>query len=310
MTTVFQIECLESVIKNPRQIKGKFLVEPLPKGQGITLGNAMRRVLLSCLKGLSIVAVRISGIKHEFSTLPGVREDILEILLNLKDIVLKGHINGVETARLKVHGPAIITASQIEISSNITIVDPCQYIATISKNYFIEMELRIEEGFGYRLATPNKSSSDFLLIDSVFMPVIKVNYCVRENISNSLDISEKLILEIITNGSLTPQVAINHAAIILTQLFSPFRTLNFKKSVDLKIDNNNKLGQILIEELDLSVRAYNCLKRCQINTLGDLLQYSQEELLGIKNFGQKSAEEVIQSLYKKYSIILSNNKKH
>nr|WDA98984.1 RNA polymerase alpha subunit [Sciadococcus taiwanensis] len=308
--THFQIECLESRIDGPRDLYSKFEIAPLKQGQGITLGNALRRSLLADLEGVSIVAVRIAGVSHEFSTISGVREDVLEILLNLKEIVFTSEITESQIGRLRVQGPAIITAAQLELPPEIHLVDPQQYIATICNTNIIEMEFKIEKGTGYRLIEKNSSSLsvDYLQVDAVFMPIKKVNYYVQENKLENEDFQDKLILEVYTNGSITPQNAIIKGAEILTDLFNPLRALNLTLETHRNRENNSKIGQILIEELQLSVRAYNCLKRAQINLVADLLDYSQEDLLEIKNFGQKSAEEVIEALNEKLGIELPKEK--
>nr|UNJ15572.1 RNA polymerase alpha subunit [Cyanidiaceae sp.] len=307
-TNGFQIECLESIVVNPREIYGKFVIEPFSYGQGITVGNAMRRVLLSDLPGIAIVAVRIAGVNHEFSTIRGVREDVLEILLNLKNIILKGNVLKNQVGRLKVQGPAIVTSGQIEFPLDTTVVDPCQYIATISGSDYLEMELKLEKASGYKLVETfsKKSPLDFLPIDSIFMPVKKANYYVEEILTSNALAYEKLILELWTNGSLSPQQSITYASEKLVKLFNPFRVLDFSKEIIFAEEENSVIKQKLIEELCLSVRAYNCLKRVHVDSVGDLLEYSATDLLEIKNFGQKSVEEVSKALYKKFSLKLKH----
>lgn len=279
-------------------------------GQGITIGNALRRTILSDLFGKAIVAVRISGINHEFSILPGVREDVLEILLNLKEVVFRGNSHEPEIGRLKIQGPAIITSGVFDLPSGLEVVDPCQYIATISTNTVVDMEFRVETGSGYKLADKANFDNiiDFLKVDAVFMPVRKVNYYIDEIITGD-KLSDRLVLEIWTNGSIVPTEAISHAAEILTNLFNPLRDIIVKNNDLIAITKDEKkINQVLIEELQLSVRAYNCLKRAKIHSIADLLNYSQEELLEIKNFGQKSAEEVIEALQKRLGINLPTEK--
>jgi DNA-directed RNA polymerase subunit alpha len=302
----FEIECIESKINGPRDHYDKFLLEPLAKGQGITIGNALRRVLLSDLEGTSIVSVRIAGVNHEFSTISGIREDVLEILLNLKEITFKSENTDTLIGRLRVQGPAIVTAENFKLPSDVTLVDPKQYIATICGNNILEMEFRIEKGHGYRLVEKkiDETSVDFLQVDSIFMPVKKVNYFVEEIRYKKDLVQEQLIIEVWTNGSITPKEAISQSATILTNLFIPLKTINFKSEESTEYQEESKINQILIEELQLSVRAYNCLKRAQIHSVADLLDYSQEDLLEIKNFGQKSAEEVIDALKKRLGINL------
>jgi DNA-directed RNA polymerase subunit alpha len=306
----FEIECVESKNDTARDQYGKFVLQPLDQGQGITVGNALRRVLLSDLEGSAIVAVRIAGINHEFSTIPGVREDVLEILLNLKEVVLKSYSKEPSIGRLRVQGPSIITASNFELPPDIEIIDTDQYIATICNNNILEMEFRIEPGKGYQIVEKfmDDTSVDFLQVDAIFMPVKKVNYSVEEIRYDQSSLKDRLTLEIWTNGSISPQEAIGQSSTILTNLFNPLKTIHFKSEEENFLPEGTRLNQILIEELQLSVRAYNCLKRAQIHSVADLLDYSQEDLLEIKNFGQKSAEEVIDALQKRLGINLPKEK--
>jgi DNA-directed RNA polymerase subunit alpha len=308
--THFHIECIESKAESTRKQYGRFVLEPLKQGQGITIGNALRRTILSDLHGAAIVAVRIAGINHEFSTIAGVREDILEILLNLKEVVLKSYTDKPQIGRVRVQGPAIITSGSFDVPSEIEIIDPRQYIATICNNTIFEMEFRIEYGRGYRLVEKgiDEKAIDFLQIDAVFMPAKKFNYTIEEVRINSQLIQEKLFIELWTNGSLSPQEALSQGATILTNLFYPLRKIDFKTIENTEIKEQQKINQVLIEELQLSVRAYNCLKRAHIHSISDLLDYSQEELLEIKNFGQKSAEEVIEALQNRLGISLPKEK--
>nr|YP_009313766.1 RNA polymerase a-subunit [Helminthocladia australis]SCW22020.1 RNA polymerase a-subunit [Helminthocladia australis] len=308
--TPFQIECIESKTEGAREQYGRFILEPLKQGQGITVGNALRRTILSDLYGAAVVAVRIAGVNHEFSTIAGVREDILEILLNLKEVVLKSYTDKPQIGRVRVQGPAIITAGLFDIPNEVEIIDPRQYIATICNNTIFEMEFRIEQGRGYRLidrGTDDKAV-DFLQIDAVFMPAKKFNYIVEEIRVDPQVVQEKLLIELWTNGSLSPQEALSQGATVLTNLFYPLRKIDFKPIEDTSIQEQQQISLVLIEELQLSVRAYNCLKRAHIHSVSDLLDYSQEELLEIKNFGQKSADEVIDALRKRLGITLPKEK--
>nr|QCI06919.1 RNA polymerase a-subunit [Halydictyon mirabile] len=308
--THFQIECIEATTKGIREQYGHFVLEPLKKGQGITIGNSLRRTILSDLPGTAIVAVRIAGINHEFSTITGVREDVLEILLNLKNIVLKSYSTEAHIGRVRIQGPAVITAGLFELPPEIELIDPKQYVATVCNNTIFEMEFRIERGYGYHLMNRSidNKSIDFLQIDAVFMPAKKFNYFIEEKKIDTTKIEEKLFLEVWTNGSISPQEAISKGAYILTNLFNPLTNISFKSKNNYHSQQEKQINQILIEELQLSVRAYNCLKRAQINSVADLLDYSQEELLEIKNFGHKSAEEVIESLKEKLGINLTKDK--
>nr|YP_009398106.1 RNA polymerase a-subunit [Gredgaria maugeana]ARW67292.1 RNA polymerase a-subunit [Gredgaria maugeana] len=308
--THFQIECIESKTKGAREQYGHFVLEPLQKGQGITVGNSLRRTILSDLQGTAIVAVRIAGINHEFSTITGVREDVLEIILNLKEVILKSHSPEPQIGRLRIQGPAVITTGLFDMPAEIELIDPKQYIATICSNTIFEMEFKIEQGNGYKLVEKgiDDRSIDFLQIDAIFMPAKKFNYRVEEKKLNNTKIIEKLFLEVWTNGSISPQEAISQGAYKLTSLFHPLTNISFKSKTEVSETKEKQIHQILIEELQLSVRAYNCLKRAQIHSIADLLDYSQEELLEIKNFGQKSAEEVIEALNKKLNINLQKEK--
>ena len=307
----FSIECVESkTLKNQSQYS-KFVLEPLERGQGTTVGNALRRVLLSNLEGAAVTAVRIAGVNHEFATIEGVREDVLEILLNMKEVVLKSYSSQPQIGRVMVTGPATVRAAQFDLPSEVEIVDPGQYVATLAQGARLEMEFRIEKGKGYRSVERGRDDAaavDFLQIDAVFMPVNKVNYTVEDaRIDGSLE-KDRLLLDIWTNGSLTPQEALSQAANALVDLFNPLKDINLESIKDEYPDDEDPTSQIPIEELQLSVRAYNCLKRAQINSVADLLDYSQEDLLEIKNFGQKSAEEVIEALQRRLGITLPHEK--
>jgi DNA-directed RNA polymerase subunit alpha len=307
----FQIECVESkTLKNQSQYS-KFVLEPLERGQGTTVGNALRRVLLSNLEGTAVTAVRIAGVNHEFATIEGIREDVLEILLNMKEIVLKSYSPGPHIGRVSITGPSTVRSAQFELPSEVEIVDPGQYVATLADGARLELEFRIERGKGYRAVERGRddnSSVDFLQIDAVFMPVTKVNYSVEDVRVDGSAEKDRLLLEVWTNGSFSPQEALSQSATILVELFNPLKDIEIKPGIGDTPDNADPTSQIPIEELQLSVRAYNCLKRAQINSVADLLDYSQEDLLEIKNFGQKSAEEVIEALQKRLGITLPHEK--
>jgi DNA-directed RNA polymerase subunit alpha len=307
----FQIECVESDNTNDRSLYGRFVLEPLERGQGITVGNALRRVLLSNLEGSAVTAVRIAGVTHEFMTVPGVREDVLDILLNMKEVVLRSYAAQIQIGRLLVQGPATVTAEHFELPPEVEVIDFDQYIATLSAGSTLEMEFRIERGVGYRAIDRSKdeaSTLDFLQIDAVFMPVRKVNYTIEDaRVGGSME-KDRLIMEVWTDGSLTPQDALSESAKILVDLFNPLKEITFERMDDEVDVNDDPVNQIPIEELQLSVRAYNCLKRAQINSVADLLDYTQEDLLEIKNFGAKSAEEVIEALQDRLGITLPHEK--
>jgi DNA-directed RNA polymerase subunit alpha len=304
---IYKIDCAELKINEYKEQYGKFIFEPLDQGQGITLGNSIRRVLLADLTGIAIVAIRIAGINNEFSTIPGVREDVLEIILNLKQIVLKGTIDDQAIlGRLKVQGPAIITAGQIEVS-DVIVINTSQYIATIADNSVVEMEFKIESGKNYRLGDSKilNDPIDFLQIDAIFMPIRKVSYEIDQIDIYSKINKERLILQLWTNGSISPSEAIFSAGKILQDLIQPVINDNFQNVRSEPSNKEKKLTEIPIEELVLSARAYNGLKRAQINFVGDLIKYSVEDLKEIKNFGQKSIEEVVSSLKTLLGINLS-----
>lgn len=307
----FKVECVESDTLSDRGLYSKFVLEPLERGQGTTVGNALRRVLLSNLEGAAVTAVRIAGVTHEFMTVPGVKEDVLDILLNMKEVVLKSYSSQPQIGRLRVEGPTTVTAAYFELPSEVEVIDENQQIATVSAGATLEMEFRIEKGVGYRAIERGRdeaSSLDFLQIDSVFMPVRKVNYSIEDaRVGGSLE-KDRLIMEVWTNGSLTPQDALSQAANILVDLFTPLKDITIEEMKSIFSEEEDPHNQIPIEELNLSVRAYNCLKRAQINSVADLLEYSQEDLLEIKNFGAKSAEEVIEALQNRLGITLPHEK--
>ncbi len=308
----FQIECVEAKTYKNQSQYSKFVLEPLERGQGTTVGNALRRILISNLEGAAVTALRIAGVNHEFATVQGVREDVMELMLNMKEIILKSYTNQTQIGRLVATGPATVVAAQFDLPSEIEIVDRNQYVATLAEGAKLEMEFRVEKGKGYRAIDRSKdeaTSLDFLQIDSIFMPVTKVNYSVEDIRSESGQARDRLLLEIWTNGSINPKEALSQAADMLVNLFNPLKDLNaLESSGNFDDQEINQENQIPIEELQLSVRAYNCLKRAQINTVADLLDYSQEDLLEIKNFGQKSAEEVIEALQKRLGITLPQEK--
>jgi DNA-directed RNA polymerase subunit alpha len=307
----FQIECVESNTQENRSQYSKFVLEPLERGQGTTVGNALRRVLLSNLEGTAVTAVRIAGVSHEFATIPGVREDVLEILMRMKEIVLKSYSSQPQIGRLLVTGPATVTVAHFDLPSEIEVIAPNQYVATVADGAKLEMEFRIDKGKGYRTVERGRDEAtalDFLQIDAIFMPVRKVNYSVEDaRVDGSMQ-KDRLILEVWTNGSLTPQEALSSAANILVDLFNPLKDISIKELDKEPSTTEDPTSQIPIEELQLSVRAYNCLKRAQVNSVADLLDYTQEDLLEIKNFGQKSAEEVIEALQKRLGITLPHEK--
>ena len=309
--TNISIKCLKLEKTYSGTCHGQFLINSLRPGQGLTIGNQLRRVLLGDLGGLAISAVRIAGVSHEFSTIPGVREDILEILLNLKGIIFKSKVHDAQFGRLKVQGPSIITADLIQLPSNIEIVNPNHYIATISTSDILEIEFKFEYGVGYKLASQifSAEAENYIQLDTIFMPVQKVDFKIENIYYNVNDIKERLVLDIWTNGSILPNEALKSAAQIIINLFTSLihnEDTNENNQLEKQTHSHSiePYTNIAIEELQLSVRAYNCLKKAQINTVGDLLQYSPEKLQELKNFGRKSADEVFSTLKNKLGIIL------
>ena len=305
------VKCLKSKTIESGVCHGQFLITSLKPGQGITIGNQLRRVLLNDLGGIAISAIRIAGVNHEFSTIPGVREDILEILLNLKGIILKSTTKTSQFGRLKIQGPAVITADLIELPSNLEIVNPSHYIMTISTSNVLEIEFKFEYGTGYRLASQTflEKNENYLQLDTLFMPVQKVDFKIENIYDNSNTITERLFLDIWTNGSISPDEAFKLAVQTILDLFTlliNYKNIETKNTVKPKALSLNiePYTNIAIEELQLSVRAYNCLKKAQINTVGDLLKYSPERLQELKNFGRKSADEVFSTLKNKLGIIM------
>jgi len=308
------IKCLKSEKIQSGACHGQFLINSLRPGQGITIGNQLRRVLLGDLGGVAISAVRIAGISHEFSTIPGVREDILEILLNLKEIVFQSKTQNVQFGRLKIQGPAVITANLIQLPPDLKIINPNHYIATISTSNILEIEFKFEYGTGYKLASQTflEETDNYLQLDTIFMPVQKVDFKIEniyDNVNNITNITERVLIDIWTNGSISPNEALQSAAQIIINLFTSLinnKDTNKKNQLEIKTRSISiePYTNIAIEELQLSVRAYNCLKKAQINTVGDLLQYSPEKLQELKNFGRKSADEVFSTLKNKLGIIL------
>jgi DNA-directed RNA polymerase subunit alpha len=305
------IKSLKSEKNESGACHGQFLINFLRPGQGITIGNQLRRVLLGDLGGIAISAVRIAGVSHEFSTIPGVREDILEILLNLKGIVFKSETQDVQFGRLKIQGPAVINADSIQLPSNFKIINPNHYITTISTPNILEIEFKFEHGTGYKLAAQTfaEESDSFLQLDTIFMPVQKVDFKIENVYSKTNNITERLFIDIWTNGSISPNEAIKSASKIIIELFTLLinnKDTNEQNKLETKPRSISiePYTNIAIEELQLSVRAYNCLKKAQINTVGDLLQYSPEKLQKLKNFGRKSADEVFSTLKNKLGIIL------
>jgi DNA-directed RNA polymerase subunit alpha len=296
---------IESTVEKSGFHFGRFNLSSIKPGLGVTIGNTLRRVLLADLKGTAITAVRIAGINHEFSFLPGVREDILEILLNLKQIIFQSTIQEPIFASFKVQGPKVVTASLIDLDPQITLINENQYIATILDDSILEVEFKIERGVGYRLNTQITNELNFLDVDAIFMPVRRVNYDVDSVPLPSGELEESLTIDIWTNDSISPEDALQESSKFIVNIFSNLIEGEIEEPV---VSPVSKTEDVPIEELQLSVRAYNCLKRAQIHSVSDLLQYSPQDLNEIKNFGQKSADEVFEALKDKLGITLKNPK--
>lgn len=302
---------VKSSIEESGNIVGHFIMSNLLAGQGLTIGNALRRVLLANLEGTAITAIKIPNVSHEFSTIPGIREDILEILLNIKQVVLKTLEKQKFSGKIKAKGPGIITANSIMFDSDVSVVNPNHYIATISAKTVVEFDIIAESGIGYQIANQiEEKYPNFLTIDAIFMPVIKVNYRINNLYISYNQTTESLELEITTNGSITPEKALIDASQKLMFWFSNIVDEENLKTISISSNKQIILQHevILIEELQLPVRAYNCLKRSGINSVDELVKYSQEEIKDIKNFGKKSANEVFQALKNKFNIVLPSLK--
>lgn len=279
---------------------GKFVVEPLERGYGTTLGNSLRRVLLASLPGAAVTSINIEGVLHEFDTVPGVREDVMQIILNVKGIAVKSYVQDEKIIELDVEGPAEVTAGDILTDSDIEIVNPDHYLFTIGEGASLKATLTVNSGRGYVPADQNKKDDapvGTLAVDSIYTPVTKVNYQVEPARVGSNDGFDKLTLEILTNGTIIPEDALGLSARILTEHLNLFTNLteiaiatDVMKEVDTTSDD--RILERTIEELDLSVRSYNCLKRAGINTVYDLTEKSEAEMMKVRNLGRKSLEEV------------------
>ena len=282
---------------------GKFIIEPLERGFGNTLGNALRRVLLSSLPGVAVTPIKIEGIQHEFSTVPGVTEDVSEIILNLKALSAKLYSDQMKTVTIDVKGPCEVKAKDIVVDDELEFVDPEAHIATLNEDAHLQMTLTVDSGRGYVSADKNKYPNmpiGVIPIDSIFTPIKKVNYSVSDTRVGQITDYDKLTLEVWTDGSVQPDEAISLAAKILTEHLTLFVGLTEQVTTiaftDQEDDKKEKVLEMTIEELDLSVRAYNCLKRAGINTISELVQRNQEDMMKVRNLGRKSLEEVEQKL--------------
>lgn len=283
---------------------GKFVVEPLERGFGITLGNSLRRVLLSSLPGVAVSSVKIDGVLHEFSTIPGVREDVTEIVLNLKDLCIKMHGTGPKKVIVDAAGACEVTAGDMIVDSDIEVVNPQLHLATLDEGARLYMEIILESGRGYVPADRNKRHDmpiGQIAVDSIFTPIRKVNFTVEDTRIGQITDYDKLNLEVWTDGTIKPDEAVSLAAKILTEHLALFINLTehvqgVEIMVEKEEDKKEKILEMTIEELDLSVRSYNCLKRAGINTVDELVQRNEEEMMKVRNLGRKSLEEVQQKL--------------
>lgn len=296
-----KIECVERSEDNRY---GKFVVEPLERGYGITLGNSLRRILLSSLPGAAVTSVKIDGVLHEFSTIPGVLEDVTDIILNLKSLSVKLHCDEPKVVRIDAEGEGVVTAGDIIHDADVEILNPDLKIATLEADGKLKAEMVIEKGRGYRPAEKNKKDGHVIgviPIDSLFSPVLKVNYIIEDTrVGHSMDY-DRLTLEVWTDGSIAPDEAISSSAKILSDHLKLFIGLTEKISdevtmVEKEEEKKDKVLEMTIEELDLSVRSYNCLKRAGINTVEELIQRTEEDMMKVRNLGKKSLQEVISKL--------------
>ncbi len=280
---------------------GKFTAEPFERGFGITIGNSLRRILLSSLQGGAITSLKIDGVLHEFSTIPGTKEDITEIILNLKEVRLKLHTEGPKTIRVKAEGPKVLKAGDILTGDAVEILNPDHYIATLSRDGKLSMEMIVKMGRGYVPAERNKEEGQpigTIPMDAIFSPIKKVNYTVTNARVGQITDYDKLILEVWTDGSLNPEEAVAHSAKILKDQLSIFITFEEEEEevsypedeVEKEAFNENLLRSV--DELELSVRSANCLKHANIKLIGDLVQKTEAEILATKNFGRKSLNEI------------------
>lgn len=281
----------------------KFAIEPLERGFGQTLGNSLRRVLLSSLPGVAVTSCKIEGVQHEFSTVPGVKEDVTEIILNLKKISAILHCDGPKLVTIDASGECQVTAGDIKCDEEVEIVNPECHIATLNSDAHLQMQITLEKGRGYVVADRNKTPNmpiGVIPVDSIFTPIRKVNYTVENTRVGQITDYDKLTLEVWTDGSIAPDEATSLAAKILNSHLMLFVNLTDNvPTVDLtpaQDDKQEKVLEMTIEELDLSVRAYNCLKRAGINTVAELVQRNQEDMMKVRNLGKKSLEEVEQKL--------------
>jgi DNA-directed RNA polymerase subunit alpha len=301
---------IETAEIKPDGTYGRFVVEPLERGFGTTLGNSLRRVLLSSLPGVAVTSVKIDGIQHEFSTIPGVKEDVTEIILNIKGLTAKLLCDGPKTVVIDATGECEVTADSITADSEVEILDPGMHIATLGPGAKLYMELTLDRGRGYVPADRNKQAMQagnqqpvlgIIPVDSIYTPVLKVNYTVENTRVEQITDYDKLTLEVWTDGTISAKEAVSLGAKVLNEHLNLFVDLSdetYHTEIMVEKDDNGKekILEMTIEELDLSVRSFNCLKRAGINTVEDLISKSEEEMMKVRNLGKKSLEEVIAKL--------------
>lgn len=303
MIAEFENPRIERVGQNESEHYGRFVIEPLERGFGHTLGNALRRVLLSSLPGAAVTSINIEDVQHEFSTIPGVKEDVTEIILNLKDLAVKLYSDQPKMLEISAVGPGKVKAADIRMDSEVEIVNPDLHIATLSKGAKLHIWLTLDKGRGYVPAERNKQTPmplGVIPIDSIYTPIKKMNYVVEDTRVGQTTDFDKLILDVWTDGSITPEEAIGMASKILTDKLTIFTKLTDQPvqtaNPEPEDASSGRNLDMTIEELDLSVRAFNCLKRAGINTVGELVQKNQEDMMKVRNLGKKSLEEVDQKL--------------
>lgn len=296
---------IETTDLTPDGTYGKFTLEPLERGYGTTLGNSLRRVLLSSLPGYAVTSVKIDGALHEFSTIAGVKEDVTEIVLNLKDVILRINGDGPKTIYVDANGEGEVTAGSIKADSEVTILNPNLHIASLDKDAHLSMEITVDRGRGYVPAERNKQLMQppigVIAVDSIYSPVLKVNYNVENTRVGQITDYDKLTIEVWTNGTISAKEGVSLAAKILTEHLNLFVDLSDEahnaEIMVVKDDNNKeKYLEKSIDDLDLSVRSFNCLKRAGINTVEDLINKSEEDMMKVRNLGRKSMDEVIARL--------------
>ena len=296
-----KIECIETT---PDGSYGKFVVEPLERGYGITLGNALRRILLSSLPGVAADHIKIDGVLHEFSTVKGVKEDVTELILNIKGLAIKMNGEGPRTIYIDAKGPGEVKAGDIKTDGDVEIINTDLHIATLDDDGKLYMELTINKGRGYVTQKKNKTTEmpiGTIAVDSIYTPVKRVNFVVENTRVGQITDYDKLTLEVWTNGTIMPEEAVSLSAKILIEHFKLFMTLtdhanNVEIMVEKEEDKKEKVLEMTIEELDLSVRSYNCLKRAGINTVQELTERTMDDMMKVRNLGRKSLEEVEQKL--------------